>query len=471
MNGICQTTLCGNGTVDNGEQCDWGTANNVAGSGCNPDCTFSCQTTPSDSCPSADPCSATPNKCTVVPPPGSAIGNGQKCESVQGLAMCAACGNGGMSICVSNACTPNRCGDSCVDSAAGETCDPPNGTTCDANCHSIVCGDGVRSGKEQCDDGNTTNLDGCSSTCTFEQDQRANTINMGFNPPALCNNKNALGGAISFLAQGTLNTNLGNSVKSGGTSVLMKFLTLGDLTGKNEPNLLLGSFGGAPVAGAAYNGNSDADWWYTSSAGDLDGTRTPNSKATGSIVSLKLKASGALDFSLSLGMGTPSHVHMWSANMVATVGASNTPATSSGSTPGHLASEHLDPTLQSFASMSAGELCGNITSGSLDSIPIPTLLATGGSFACSQNYPLTASLLDVLVGGCGGNGFVTSTQPDAVDPSVSITGTGPYHFTMTGTDVLGCADTNNVTVNFQTCLTALSYSSDFTFTTDRVIAK
>lgn len=32
-----------------------------------------------------------------------------------------------------------------------------------------VCGDGVKSGAEQCDDGNTTNGDGCSSTCTKEK--------------------------------------------------------------------------------------------------------------------------------------------------------------------------------------------------------------------------------------------------------------------------------------------------------------
>ncbi len=33
---------------------------------------------------------------------------------------------------------------------------------------SVVCGDGIKEGTEQCDDGNTTNGDGCSSTCQSE---------------------------------------------------------------------------------------------------------------------------------------------------------------------------------------------------------------------------------------------------------------------------------------------------------------
>ena len=30
---------------------------------------------------------------------------------------------------------------------------------------STLCGDGVKAGLEECDDGNTVSLDGCSSTC------------------------------------------------------------------------------------------------------------------------------------------------------------------------------------------------------------------------------------------------------------------------------------------------------------------
>lgn len=40
--------------------------------------------------------------------------------------------------------------------------------SCDHGCDAPACGDGVVEGLELCDDGNTTNGDGCSSTCTIE---------------------------------------------------------------------------------------------------------------------------------------------------------------------------------------------------------------------------------------------------------------------------------------------------------------
>jgi cysteine-rich repeat protein len=62
------------------------------------------------------------------------------------------------------------CGNSVID--PGEECDGaagncPAGTTCDAVCNCTVrCGDGVKADSEACDDGNTDDCDGCSSTCT-----------------------------------------------------------------------------------------------------------------------------------------------------------------------------------------------------------------------------------------------------------------------------------------------------------------
>ncbi len=35
-------------------------------------------------------------------------------------------------------------------------------------CHKTVCGDGIKEGFEQCDDGNLIPYDGCSPTCTIE---------------------------------------------------------------------------------------------------------------------------------------------------------------------------------------------------------------------------------------------------------------------------------------------------------------
>ncbi len=68
-------------------------------------------------------------------------------------------------------CTAVQCGDGFVNTAAGEQCDQRGDTpTCDADCKTPKCGDGyVNPALEQCDDGNTTNGDGCSSKCMLER--------------------------------------------------------------------------------------------------------------------------------------------------------------------------------------------------------------------------------------------------------------------------------------------------------------
>lgn len=71
---------------------------------------------------------------------------------------------------------PPACGDGTVD--AGEQCDDGNttdGDGCSANCTTELpppppppCGNGVVDEGEQCDDGNTVSGDGCSATCQCE---------------------------------------------------------------------------------------------------------------------------------------------------------------------------------------------------------------------------------------------------------------------------------------------------------------
>jgi cysteine-rich repeat protein len=57
------------------------------------------------------------------------------------------------------------CGNNVVE--PGEDCDGTAG--CDATCKlPTVCGNGAKQGTEACDDGNTTDGDGCSATCTVE---------------------------------------------------------------------------------------------------------------------------------------------------------------------------------------------------------------------------------------------------------------------------------------------------------------
>ena len=66
------------------------------------------------------------------------------------------------------------CGDAIVDGDLGESCDDGNtadGDGCSSTCQiepQPACGDGVVDENEQCDDGNTADGDGCSSTCQIE---------------------------------------------------------------------------------------------------------------------------------------------------------------------------------------------------------------------------------------------------------------------------------------------------------------
>lgn len=71
-------------------------------------------------------------------------------------------------------CAP-ACGNSFIETGAGEQCDDGNtnnGDGCSSTCQnegaSPVCGNNVIEGTEQCDDGNTDNGDGCSSVCMNE---------------------------------------------------------------------------------------------------------------------------------------------------------------------------------------------------------------------------------------------------------------------------------------------------------------
>src|SRR5690606_6805752 len=133
-------------------------------------------------------------------------------------------------ICLDQVCVNSTCGDDFVDTGAGEQCEPPDTATCSDMCKNIVCGDGVRAGGEQCDDGNTTNLDGCDSTCKFEQCQRVNQLQMRFNTDGYCT-KNALGSAIVGQAQSTLQGALNDGVADGSITIALNALGLDDLTG------------------------------------------------------------------------------------------------------------------------------------------------------------------------------------------------------------------------------------------------
>jgi len=66
-------------------------------------------------------------------------------------------------------CTPTACGNGIQ--TLGESCDDGNSTDgdgCDHNCTETACGNGIVTDGEACDDGNNADGDGCSRTCTTE---------------------------------------------------------------------------------------------------------------------------------------------------------------------------------------------------------------------------------------------------------------------------------------------------------------
>jgi cysteine-rich repeat protein len=81
------------------------------------------------------------------------------------------CDTGGDSATCDADCSLRLCGDTYVNTVAGESCDTYfDAPGCDTDCTPVVCGDGHwNTAIEGCDDGNTTGGDGCSATCFDEQ--------------------------------------------------------------------------------------------------------------------------------------------------------------------------------------------------------------------------------------------------------------------------------------------------------------
>jgi cysteine-rich repeat protein len=451
------TAVCGNGIVETGEDCDFGTGNGP-NTGCEANtCKFSCAN--AAACDDGNACNGT-ETCDPVTVGSS---TGKKCDPGTALSDGTACGT--TKICVSKICQNSTCGDGVIDIRT-ENCDPPGsivmGKTCDTHCHLIVCGDGKLEDTEQCDDSNLVNLDGCDSNCKFEQEQRANFLDMSFDT-TICN-PNRLGGAIQSVAQSSISSSLATNVKNGMLNIMMKFVGLDDLTGTSSTApFALGFVNSSVVSGTGYDGTMDLDWWYTVDTASIDGNRNPktslmNGKFAGSTLSAD-KGTVVLNVVIA---GSPAVLTMYDSVISAqTVDAANAPTISSaGGTPGHLTTENILPSLKSFPTLSNGHLCGNITAASLAAVVMPSSL-TG--LTCFEGYTASDHLLDAIVNGCTTflGTAINKTQPDG-----SIDG-NHYTITLTGGRVKGCTGG----AAYPTCLDKATFSSGFKFTSDRVIAK
>ena len=436
MGGICQTALCGNGTVNSGEQCDWGTANNIAGSGCEPDCTFSCTLSP-NSCPGSDPCSAMPKVCATIAGPSTAPNNGQRCNAAATLAQCAACtGGAGAGACENNVCKGVTCGDGSMCTSSTVACQPPGTPTCSAMCATIspaVCGDGVIQGMEQCDDGNKHDLDGCDSSCNYEVVARMTSVAISGNAaPSFCTpTTNALGTmAITSTALSNVNTPLQNGINAGTTNLMTQFLGLTDLTGVASSGFTVGvADAELDPAKGAYPMNNPIDWWFLGVHSTFANGLPTGQLMNGSLVARNLTA-GPSDVSLTLLLaGSPALLEMLNARISATI--NGTPAPDVPAPPPAALAAGLT-VFQTITGSGANQgLCGNITVESLAQIPIPQTLTTGttacGVCANSHTYtycgmgnpvgPGCNSLLDALVGGCGVLPVFGSCLATAINPT------------------------------------------------------
>jgi cysteine-rich repeat protein len=477
--GSCAPISCGDGVIQGAEQCDFG-AGNGPGAGCELDCTFSCSEAP-DSCSDGETCNGL-ETCVAFAGPS---GMGKKCSPGIQLLDCSACAGG---VCGSGMCKASMCGDGCVDLAAGEQCEPPGTVMCSALCKTVVanpCGNGVRDPGEQCDDGNTQNLDGCDASCAFEQDLRSNFLKLQFGVDAFCSGDNRFGSAVSPIAQGAVQDALDQSIAAGTSGFVVKMLGLASPTGADDPSLDLGVMTATPAAGLGYDGANDLDWWYDVTPSSIDVSRNPIDKLPGSILGSVLGA-GPGSMRMKAAFFGPDSVllRMSGVKLSVPIGASFAPTPSvGGAPPGHLPSEHLDPALVSFASAGqkvinfAGKLCGNIAVKSLAQTPIPPGLISGGALVCLEGYTAASSMLDLFVHGCtvnpGGGPLpvLFPTQPDKADPAAPVAGAGaPYTFSLNAQHIVsGCTDKNGVAVSLAACIDAAAYSSYFRFALGRVI--
>ena len=298
------------------------------------------------------------------------------------------------------------------------------------------CGNAVREGAEECDDGNTQNLDGCNSGCGYEVVDRMTSISVqGVSAPSFCSpTTNALGRAFSSAALGQINAELQQSISDGALNNLVQFSGLADLTGaSDDSSLAIGFLPAAPdLANGAWPGGAPLDFWFRVPSASVDAQRVPLNSLAGSLTARDLSAGpGLLKLPIAIG-GAPSTLSVSNARLRAAVAAA--PAPNVPAPP----PTNLAPGLTVFQSMtgsgSGQGICGNVTVESLAHIPVPPSLASGASSAClactgSRTYtacpgnsvePGCNSMLDVLVGGCKTLlcfvTVVTPAQPDVPAP-------------------------------------------------------
>lgn len=168
--------VCGNGVIENGEDCDDG--NQSSGDGCSSQCAFE------GACCAGNTCSViTQNSCVLAG--GAYQGDASKCPSVCLLGAC--CTNGVCSFVTSAVCTGTHFG-------FGSSCTPD---PCPQ-----VCGNFEVEAGEECDDGNTAPGDGCDSLCQLEGIVCSTHVDCALLDADVCTCDRCVAGSCSFSTTG-----------------------------------------------------------------------------------------------------------------------------------------------------------------------------------------------------------------------------------------------------------------------------
>jgi cysteine-rich repeat protein len=156
----CKNAVCGDGITGPGEECDDGNDSN------NDACVAGCKNAvcgdgfvgPGEACDDGNQINtdACTSECKLITCGNGQLDDGEECDD----------GNQDDTDECTNACLNAACGDGIT--GPGEECDDGNQINTDActnACQIAVCGDGITGPGEECDDGNAVNTDACTNTC------------------------------------------------------------------------------------------------------------------------------------------------------------------------------------------------------------------------------------------------------------------------------------------------------------------
>ena len=303
---------------------------------------------------------------------GGACAATQNCDERDGTcqAIVAACmgKSPGFTFCGPND-TPTTCGPDLITTTTSAAC---AGRCVSGLCQPPVCGDGKIESGEQCDDGNTTPLDGCEPSTAPIAAARCTTsrvISLSLGDEHTCVLYN--GGYVRCWGDNTLGElGLGHTNFEGNNKPYQLTNASGGAAG---PIAFVGS--GGVTALAAGNGFSCAvlsdgtvQCWGTNDSGQLGlGSLTPTSSALPAVVSLGLSATG-ITVSRNQGVAcailADGSVRCWGSNAGGALGlGNNTSSPSQTMTPSQFGPVSLGTTATAIAS--ANGACALLTGGTI----------------------------------------------------------------------------------------------------------